>query len=62
MGPGFLPAQEWREYGDALRVFPLTLSLSKGVSGSRTISVYPLKWFDRLTPVSSTGRAMNGKG
>ncbi len=61
MGLGFLPAQEWGSRG-ALRVFPLTLSLSKGVSGSRTISVYPLKWFDRLTPVSSTGQAMRGKG
>ena len=28
---------------------PLTLSLSKGVSGSLTAVVCPLKWFDKLT-------------
>ena len=33
---------------------PLTLSMSKGVSGSLTAALSPLKWFDKLT--------MSGKG
>ena len=28
---------------------PLTLSLSKGVSGGRAAVAFPLKWFDKLT-------------
>ena len=35
--------------------FPLTLSLSKGVSGSFTAVVCSLKWFDRLTMSGKMG-------
>ena len=30
------------------------------MSGVSTPSEFPLTWFDRLTPVSSTGQAMSG--